>query len=578
MFMLCVDILVCCFRFSYHRTEGQELSMQCLGRRTKASVEKLLYYHENFYEECSPIYILFMVHFKSFSYWYWGFLGLIVVLFYVMNCLTPYFSDDWHYCMMIGPNGEEDRRIENILDVIVSNYYHYFQVNGRFIPHFFLMTFDALLGKPFFNVFSAVLFGLYLHLMVLNFVKRREDAMMGLALATALTILFMCGFKYEFLWMSGAFNYEFVAVLVLLFHYIFRKGNFSKKWMLLLFLYGVLVGWTNEAVVIGLSCVYLYESIKYGRGWKWSQWVLFSGFIVGGALCIFAPGSISRALDGKEATRTLNLSAFLWGYLRSLFKMYNLRIFFLMLALCAIVKRWLKRWLLAIVVSILFVAFTWHDSGQSRFGIEWFSLIVILCVFPYQMVKRKVSIIVLSATVIYLLFCIPYCIQNYQNFKFAEKQIKETRNGIISNREVHPPLFIARMIVFFIGPEDSDGFFVYDGWVKHYYEREDVALVYLPERFVQEIHQGQINEIFDLETNNPFYACRLNNESQPTCAKYVLKESFWSSFPLLNKMERFVATEMSVEHMLVLEIEGVRYLLVKKNTMIQDRVIDIKYE
>ena len=28
--------------FSYHRTEGQELSMQCLGRRTKASVKKLL--------------------------------------------------------------------------------------------------------------------------------------------------------------------------------------------------------------------------------------------------------------------------------------------------------------------------------------------------------------------------------------------------------------------------------------------------------------------------------------------------------------------------------------------------------
>ena len=38
----CMDVLVCCFRFSYHRTEGQELSMQCLGRRTKASVKKLL--------------------------------------------------------------------------------------------------------------------------------------------------------------------------------------------------------------------------------------------------------------------------------------------------------------------------------------------------------------------------------------------------------------------------------------------------------------------------------------------------------------------------------------------------------
>lgn len=104
--------------------------------------------------------MLFMVHFKSFNYWYWGFLVLIVVLFYVVNCLTPLFSDDWHYCMMIGPNGEEDRWIENLRDVLVSNYYHYFQVNGRFIPHFFLMTFDALLGKQWFNVFNALLFWL----------------------------------------------------------------------------------------------------------------------------------------------------------------------------------------------------------------------------------------------------------------------------------------------------------------------------------------------------------------------------------------------------------------------------------
>lgn len=36
MFMQCVDVLVCCFRFSYHRTEGQELSTSCVGRGTKS--------------------------------------------------------------------------------------------------------------------------------------------------------------------------------------------------------------------------------------------------------------------------------------------------------------------------------------------------------------------------------------------------------------------------------------------------------------------------------------------------------------------------------------------------------------
>ena len=157
-----------------------------------------------------------------------AFLGLIVALFYVVNCLTPYFSDDWHYCMMIGPNGEEERWIESIRDVVVSNYYHYFQVNGRVVPHFFLMTFDALLGKHLFNVFNAILVWFYLHLLTLNFVKERKNALIGLAISASLTLCFMCGFTNEFLWMSGVFNYEFVAVLVLLFNYLLNIRDSFK--------------------------------------------------------------------------------------------------------------------------------------------------------------------------------------------------------------------------------------------------------------------------------------------------------------------------------------------------------------
>lgn len=526
------------------------------------------------------MHILFMVHFKSFSYWYWGFLGLIVSLFYVVNCLTPYFSDDWHYCMMIGPDGEEDRWIENMRDVLVSNYYHYFQINGRVVPHVFLMTFDALLGKNCFNIFNAFLFGAYLHLLTLNFVQEHKNALMGLAISASLTLCFMCGFTNEFLWMSGVFNYEFVAVLVLLFNYLLNIEIHSKVWMPLLFLYGVISGWTNEAVVIGLSCVYLWMYAWHWRQLKISQVVLLLGFAIGVAFCILSPGSIHRAL-GDEGTETAIIGKML-NYLRSLLYMYNLCIFFVMLIVWMLVKNIQKVWLFGTLISVLFVTFTGHTSGHSRFGIELFSLIIILHVFPYDKLKGYVGYVVLSLTIVYMLICVPYCVQNYQEFKHVERQIKETRDGLILTNEVHPPFYAERMLRRFTVPEASEYFFInikwYNPMVARYYGRQDVNLYFLPERFVDNVRDGEVLESFDVETDAPFYACLWKRTYAPLSLRVLLKKSSLASFPILGGMERFTATEVPAENWLLIEIDGMKYLLVKKDPIIQDRVIDIKYE
>ena len=522
-----------------------------------------------------------MVHLKSFSYWYWGFLGLIVALFYVVNCFTPYFSDDWHYCMMIGPNGEEDRWIKNMYDVIVSNYYHYFQINGRVVPHVFLMTFDALLGKGLFNVFNALLFGTYLHLLTLNFVKERKNALIGLAISASLTLCFMCGFTNEFLWMSGVFNYEFVAVLVLLFNYLLNIEIHSKVWIPLLFLYGVISGWTNEAVVIGLSVVYLCMYMRHLKDLTWSQWALLSGFAIGVALCVFSPGSIHRALD-HGASEKISLAGSLWKYVSSLLGMYNLRVFFIMFIMWAIVKKMKKEWLIGVIVSVLFVAFTGHNSGHSRFGIELFSLIIILSVFPYDKMPSHVEKMVLCVLFIYLLLCVPYCVKNYQNFKNVEKQITETQDGIILTNEVHPPFYVERMILTFAFPEGSDYYFVNDKFhctiMARYYGRKNINLFFIPEGFMKDVHEDRVVKNFDLSTPFPFYACQWENSDAPLNIKYILQESRWASVPILNKMERISAKEIVATNWCLLDIEGTKYLLVKKNTMIQDRVIDIIYE
>lgn len=514
---------------------------------------------------------------RNFLY-YWGFLFLLTILYYTIISLTPYFSDDWHYCMMIG---EENRRIENVHDVFVSNYHHYFQVNGRFIPHFFLMLFDALFDKSFFNLFAAVLFGLYLHLLNLNFVHEREYALWGLALSAFLTVCVMCGFSLEFLWMSGVFNYEFVAVIVLFFHYLLNRSVHSKAWIPLLFLYGIVAGWTHEAVVIGLCFVYLFMYAKCWRTLKWSQWVLLFGFVVGVALCVFSPGSIHRAL-GNDSTEVMAVASVFSAYLQSLFHMHNLRVFFIMIVLCLFLKQIKWDWLIGVIVSVLFVTFTGHQSGQSRFGIELFSLIIILRVFPYGRFSRYMDKILMLVTIIYMLFCIPYCLQNYRDFLNAEKQIQTTRDGIIVTNEVYPPFGAERLIVPFFFSERSYYYFVYDDWynpmLARYYGRDDVKLMILPKAFVDDARKGLIHENFDMQANYPFYVCRWDRGSYPSEVKYLLKKSRWASFPILNKMERFIAEEVPVNNMLSVEIDGLKYLLLKKKSMVEERIKGIKYE
>ena len=527
------------------------------------------------------MHILFMVHFKSFNYWYWGFLGLIVTLFYVVNCLTPYFSDDWHYCMMIGPDGEEDRWIENMCDVFVSNYYHYFQINGRVVPHVFLMTFDALLGKNCFNIFNAFLFGAYLHLLTLNFVQEHKNALMGLAISAFLTLCFMCGFKYVFLWMSGVFNYEFVAVLVLLFNYLLNIEIHSKVWMPLLFLYGVISGWTNEAVVIGLSCIYMFTYIRKWKDLKWSQVVLLAGFVLGVTLCVFSPGSIHRAL-GHGTSEEITLASSMLKYVSSLCGMYNLRVFFIMFIVWAIVKKMKKEWLIGVIVSILFVAFTGHNSGQSRFGIEFFSLIIVVCVFPYEKMPSYVSMVVLSLSLIYLLACMPYCVWNYQDFKNVEQQIKKTNNGIIMTKGGHPSSYAERVVLYFNIGNMSGDYSISNEWYSHmltlYYGRQYMNLYFLPMNFLKDVHNELINDTFDINIRYPFYVCKLDGDDGISSVKFVLGESCWKSIPVIGKMERFSVEEVVSNNWLVLNMEGKKYLLVDGNPMIQDRIIGIKYE
>ena len=76
------------------------------------------------------------------------------LFFYMLNFYTPKYVDDWHYQFIFGTTD----RILSILDILSSQYIHYFEINGLFISHFFAHLFVGILWKARFNFINNFFF------------------------------------------------------------------------------------------------------------------------------------------------------------------------------------------------------------------------------------------------------------------------------------------------------------------------------------------------------------------------------------------------------------------------------------
>lgn len=251
-------------------------------------------------------------------------LGGIGLAFYAMMVFTPLFSDDWNYHLIFGT----EQRITSLRDIFVSQYHHYFLNNGRFVPHFFVQLFDGLLGKSLFNIVNTGIFLVFL-ILLLRIQEKTEWRLFPVALA--LLLLLMPGFNNAFLWLSGACNYLWSAVLLLAFYRLVTRDSVSSHYYPLLFLFGIVCGWTNEALIVGFVAGCLCYYARHRKELTGHRKMLLGGLIVGALFVSFSPGSIHRFMRGN--TGTSSVTNILHQLLSSLLAMDNLRLLPLLLLL-----------------------------------------------------------------------------------------------------------------------------------------------------------------------------------------------------------------------------------------------------
>jgi hypothetical protein len=508
------------------------------------------------------------------------FLVIIGLVFALLMFLSPLYADDFADVFYLNSG----YRIHSFREFCANLHYHYFHKSGRFLPLLFDQIFGVLCGKTVFNIVNSVMFVVFLLLLT----QQAGDSL-NVGLTSALLFSLMPGFNLAFLWMAGACNYLWSAVLLLLL--IKAMGSEKTQSPLLCFFFGLICGWTNEALVIGLAAGYI---VYYCCHWKFltaPKIALLSGFFLGILLLVLSPSSINRFMGGMESHVTL--ASFGHRIISSLLAMKSLRILpFLVIVLLFFSFRkgfllpFLKEnlvFVVAIGVSFLFILVTNHTSAHSRFGIEFFSLILLLrLVVPALSASRHASAVRLLCYLILagiLLPTIYYSFLNHNEFKRCVTQIQQPDSFIIETNETSMPLFFNRLVLRFMPSENNDYYHGYlgDAWIEQYYGKDE--LCFLPKRFLDAVSQDPTSfQEFDILTDLPFYAKLANPSETINHISFILSPKDKKTVPLvlrpfINKMEQYSSKEIKTDkYRLITLPHGESFLFIGKKHLVMDRV------
>ena len=486
---------------------------------------------------------------------------------FLFNTFTCLSSDDWSYAFIWGTN----EPVQSLGDILKSQHIHYMVVNGRFIVHFLVQLFDGLLGKSFFNVFNALIFAVFIYEIVLITSNQTKHYYKIISIAFILSFFFFAGFKHVFLWLSGSFNYLWVGTGILLFHYLLLKENISSQLFIPLFILGLICGWSNEAVVIGIGISYFLYFITHMKCLKGHRRYMLAGFYVGVLLLVCSPGSIHRAVNESGMGNSS-----LWV---SLYNMNNLRLFFILLLLLIVkvfckkirFKEWVRKeqiLILATVFCLMFVVFTGIDVARSRFGIELFSLLLVLRMIDWDRINNLFVTCLNVPVFILVCYILVYCAHCY-NLNMSELSQINRNNQLVKTNIDRGNQFLRRYTLDYafksvICEERDDKFYGEHEGLSKYYGYDHIYFV--PRSFYDNLRTNQ-HACDTIYTNIdlPFYALK----SAGTIAHNATISYFNNSELELSMLQRVLGRITGKIYKETVEIqpvivEGECYLLIPK--------------
>ena len=366
-------------------------------------------------------------------------------MMYVLNSNTHFTSDDFRYNFMYESFMPTDgvQRISSFSDIFKSMYNHYFMWGGRITAHT-LVQFFLMFDKQFFNIINSIAFvglALLIYFHSNNSKKLNIPLLLGIVLSLW---FFIPQFGLTVLWVSGAGNYLWCTIIILLFLLPYRKyieNIYSFKDntlnLVLMFIIGVFAGLTNEntgGAMILLTMLFIgYYKIKNIKIPNWA----ISGFVsscIGFGLLFFAPGNNAR----KEhlVNKTVDIVKNIGNVFGTSFTlMFGITILLLIvLAFLLITNNNIQlisktitisfMYILSALAGIIVLIVSPQIPARTWFGPIIFIIIAIGNIYSNVYINSKSLNIILST------FLVLFTIKFINSYSIAYKDIHKTYNSI----------------------------------------------------------------------------------------------------------------------------------------------------
>lgn len=318
---------------------------------------------------------------------------LLASIVYVLSANAIWIGDDITYGYHFS-TGEE---ISSIADAFTSQVEHYKVMNGRFLAHFLVQISIAMLGQPLFSLLNSIIFVLFFFLVLkVSGVSMNDNK--GVVLV-AILLLFSFQTKYV---PSCQIGYIWMFLLVLCFLRAFFRSSKSKYDLIWLIPLSFSAGWSQEAIVIGISVSLIVYALVNIRRMSFNQWMMFFSFGLGAILLCFSPGTLSRA--GEVHGSVDYLPPFLYSllklaaYLRVtyLFVIYLLYLLFVRKISFKELYEQTSFYIPAWISLLFFNLFIGVFGNRQLFGLELISLLLLVVYFgKYSVQHRMLQILAL---------------------------------------------------------------------------------------------------------------------------------------------------------------------------------------
>ena len=264
-----------------------------------------------------------------------------IIYFFFCNYFFPMMSDDYAQSFIWdgahGGNiagirtGHIWERITSISDIFISLSSIYTTWNGR-MEGMFITQFLLWVGKPIFNIFNTIVFGIFM-LLISRISLGKYYLKNGWYIFWIFSGFWLVNYAFfnTTVWISGSANYLWMMCFQLFFilPYVESVRGYSWKWLqdnrfifkVVMLLVGLLAGNTNEnsAVAIIIAAALIY----YKQRRSWMVYGLF-GILIGYVALIVAPGNYVRyhvvltAGEGDYLPLIPKLIVFAWLLLKEL--------------------------------------------------------------------------------------------------------------------------------------------------------------------------------------------------------------------------------------------------------------------